>query len=122
MHQMPMTRSENMSRVRATENSVEILLRKELLRRGYRYRKNDKTVFGKPDIVFKGKRVAVFCDSKFWHGKEYLREGKLPKTNTEFWRNKLISNIKRDELVNKTLRKDSWIVIRLYDNGIFQRV
>lgn len=107
-----------MARIKATENSVEILLRKEIWRRGYRYRKNVKSVFGTPDVVFKAKKIAVFCDSKFWHGKEYLETGKLPATNTEFWKNKLLKNIARDRLVNKTLKKEGWIIIRLYDKDI----
>jgi len=114
----PISRSENMSRIRATENSVETLLRKELWRRGYKYRKNDKSVFGKPDIVMKSRKVAIFCDSKFWHGIEYLKEDKLPATNTAFWKEKLIKNINRDKLVNRTLRKEGWTIIRLYDKNI----
>ncbi|MCK5013671.1 MAG: very short patch repair endonuclease [Candidatus Omnitrophica bacterium] len=114
----PIGRSENMARIRATENAVEIMLRKELWRRGYRYRKNDKSVFGKPDIVMKSRKVAIFCDSKFWHGIEYLKDGKLPATNTAFWREKLTKNINRDKLVNRTLRKEGWTVIRLYDKNI----
>ncbi len=114
----PISRSENMSRIRATENTVEILLRKELWRLGYRYRKNDKSVFGNPDIVFKSRKIAVFCDSQFWHGIEFLREGKLPATNTEFWRVKLIKNIERDRLVNRTLKKEGWTIIRLCDKNI----
>ena len=107
-----------MSRIRATENTVEIMLRKELWRRGYRYRKNDKTVFGKPDIVFRSRKIAVFCDSKFWHGIEYLKEGRLPARNRKFWREKLTKNINRDRIVNRTLRKEGWTIIRLYDKNI----
>jgi len=118
----PMSRSENMSRIRATENSVEIILRKGLWRKGYRYRKNDKSVFGKPDIVFKNKKIAVFCDSKFWHGIDYLKGGKLPKTNRKFWREKLTRNIERDKIVNNTLKKEGWTIIRLYDKDIKKNV
>ena len=60
--------SYNMSRVKNKDSAIEVALRKELWSRGLRYRKNVKTVFGKPDIVFVGKKVAVFCDSEFWHG------------------------------------------------------
>ena len=116
------SRSENMSRIRATENSVEILLRQKLFSKGYRYRKNDKSVFGKPDIVFKSKKVAIFCDSKFWHGVEYLKEGKLPATNTAFWKEKLTKNVERDKLVNKTLRKQGWTILRFYDKDIRKNV
>ena len=107
-----------MSRIRATENAVEIMLRKELWRRGYRYRKNDRSVFGKPDVVLKTKKIAIFCDSRFWHGIEYIKEGKLPSTNKRFWKEKLIKNINRDKLVNRTLKKEGWTIIRLYDKNI----
>ena len=61
-------RHKNMQAIRCKDTKIEVLLRKELWSRGIRYRKNAKSVFGKPDIVFKGKKVAVFCDSEFWHG------------------------------------------------------
>ncbi len=70
-----MTRSENMKRIKSKDTSIEIMLRKALWKKGYRYRKNYKDVFGKPDLCFKGKKLAVFCDSEFWHGK-YLLESK----------------------------------------------
>ncbi len=60
-----MTRSENMSRIKSKNSQMEILLRSALWKKGLRYRKNDKTVYGKPDIVFKSKKIAIFCDSEF---------------------------------------------------------
>ena len=60
--------SYNMSRVKNKDSAIEVALRKELWSRGLRYRKNVKTIFGKPDIAFIGKKIAVFCDSEFWHG------------------------------------------------------
>jgi DNA mismatch endonuclease, patch repair protein len=61
------------------------ILRKELWKRGLRYRKNVKDIFGKPDIVFKSKKLVVFADSEFWHGKQLLEGKYIPKTNTKFW-------------------------------------
>lgn len=61
-------RHKNMQAVKNKDSQIEVMLRKELWRRGLRYQKNNKKVFGKPDIVFLGKKVAVFCDSDFWHG------------------------------------------------------
>ena len=58
----------NMRQVKDKDSKIEIMLRQELWRRGLRYRKNVTTIFGKPDIVFKGAKIAVFCDSEFWHG------------------------------------------------------
>lgn len=112
-----MSRSENMSRIRSKDTSIEILLRKELWKRGLRYRKNDGSVFGKPDIVFKVYKIAIFCDSEFWHGKKYL-EGKMPKTNKEYWKEKFKRNIERDKMVNKTLKDLNWIVFRFWDSEI----
>ncbi len=111
------SRSENMSRIRCKDTSIEISLRSELWKRGYRYRKNDKTVFGKPDIVFKGKKIAVFCDSEFWHGKKYLR-GEIPKTNRSFWKKKLERNIERDHEVSQYLLDHGWLVLRFWQNDI----
>jgi len=113
-----MSRSENMSHIRGKDTSIELILRKALWARGLRYRKDCKDVFGRPDICFKGKKVAVFCDSEYWHGK-YLMEGRyIPKTNTEFWVNKIRSNIERDIKVNQTLEKEGWTVLRFWGEEI----
>lgn len=113
-----MTRSENMSRIKSKNTTIEILLGKAMWKLGLRYRKNDKTVFGKPDFVFKKKKISVFCDSEFWHGK-YLLEGRyVPKTNTKFWIEKITKNIKRDKEVNEKLLSEGWIVIRLWEEVI----
>jgi len=114
----PISRSENMRRIKSKDTSIEVMLRKELWKRGLRYRKNAKDVFGKPDIVFKGRKVAVFADSEFWHGK-YLMEGKyIPKTNTEFWIEKIERNIERDKAVNQKLKDDGWKVFRFWESDI----
>lgn len=116
----PMTRSENMSRIRSKNTSIEVILRKELWKQGYRYRKNCKNIFGKPDICFLGKKVAVFADSEFWHGK-YLQEGKyIPKTNSEYWIPKIKRNIERDREVNQQLIDDGWIVLRFWGKEILK--
>ena len=118
----PISRSENMRRIKSKDTSIEILLRKELWKRGLRYRKNVKDVFGKPDIVFKGKKVAIFADSEFWHGK-YLMEGKyIPKTNTEFWVEKIKRNIERDKEVNKKLKNNGWTVLRFWESDIRKKL
>jgi len=118
----PISRSENMRRIKSKDTSIEILLRKELWKRGYRYRKNAKDIVGKPDIVFKGKKLAVFADSEFWHGK-YLMEGKyIPKTNTEFWVKKIERNIERDKEVNQKLKDDDWRVLRFWESDIRKKL
>ena len=114
----PMTRSENMSRIKCKDTSIENRLRKALWAKGVRYRKTCKDVFGKPDICFKGKKVAVFCDSEYWHGK-YLSEGRyVPKTNTEFWVNKIKKNMERDQQVNEKLAEKGWKVLRFWGEEI----
>ena len=104
-------------KIKSKDTSIELILRKELWRRGYRYRVNDGKVFGKPDIVFSRRKVAVFCDSEFWHGKKYLL-GERFKTNSDFWESKIKGNIKRDKEVNDRLKSEGWTVIRFWDKEI----
>ncbi len=118
----PEQRRKNMQAVKASGSEIEKLLCTELFKRGYRFRKNDKKVFGKPDIVFKKKKIAVFCDSEFWHGKNWKKAKKEIKTNKSFWYSKIEGNIKRDKTVNKQLKKDGWIVIRFWGKDIFKNV
>ena len=113
-----MTRSENMRRIKSKNTSIEILLRKELWKRGLRYQKNVKNIFGKPDIVFKGKKLAVFADSEFWHGKLLLAGEHIPKTNTEYWVSKIKRNIARDKEVNEELKNQGWTVLRFWEIDI----
>ncbi len=107
-----------MSRIRAKDTGIEVKLRKELWSRGIRYRKNVKTVTGKPDLAFIGKKVAVFCDSEFWHGYDWEnRKGQL-KTNREFWIAKIERNMERDAEVNDILEKEGWTVLRFWGKEI----
>ena len=114
----PRKRSEIMARVRSSDTKPEIALRKALWGRGYRYRKNVKKVPGKPDICFMGLKIAIFCDSEFWHGKYYLENRRIPKSNTNFWVSKFKRNIARDEEVNATLVSMGWIVLRFWEDDI----
>lgn len=112
------TRTENMSRIKSKDTSIETMLRKELWRRGFRYRKNYKDVYGKPDICFKSKKIAIFCDSEFWHGKQLLEGKYIPKTNTKFWIDKITRNIERDNEVNNFLEKEGWTILRFWESDI----
>lgn len=114
----PRKRSEIMALVRSSDTKPEIALRKSLWGRGYRYRKNVKKVPGKPDICFMGLKIAIFCDSEFWHGKYYLENRRIPKSNTNFWVSKFKRNIARDEEVNATLVSMGWIVLRFGEDDI----
>jgi len=111
-----------MQAIRGKDTSIEIMLRKELWDRGIRYRKNCKDIIGKPDIVFKGKKVAVFCDSEFWHGYDWENRKDSIGTNRDFWINKIERNIQRDNEVNESLKKDGWIVLRFWGKQIKKNV
>lgn len=108
----------NMRQVKNKDSEIEITLRKELWRRGLRYRKNVKTITGKPDIVFKGKKVAVFCDSEFWHGYDWEHRNLEIKSRREFWVPKIERNMKRDREVSEMLEADGWIVLRFWGKQI----
>lgn len=118
----PLTRSQQMALVKSKNTSFEMMLRRELWRRGLRYRANDKTIFGKPDVVFKGKKIAVFVDSEFWHGKDYPHGRNIPKENNDYWIKKIERNIARDKEVNRTLKKEGWKVIRIWSKDLKKNV
>jgi DNA mismatch endonuclease (patch repair protein) len=108
----------NMQRVKNRDSDIEQILRKELWRRGLRYRKNVKSVFGKPDIAFIGKKVAVFCDSEFWHGYDWEHKNLEIKSRREFWIPKIERNMERDREVTSTLESEGWIVLRFWGKEI----
>lgn len=110
--------SYNMSRVKNKDSAIEVALRKELWSRGLRYRKNVKTVFGKPDIVFVGKKVAVFCDSEFWHGYNWEVKQDEIKSHRDFWIPKIERNMKRYKEVNAALEAEGWKVLRFWGDEI----
>ena len=111
-------RQRNMQAVKNKDSEIELLLRKELWSRGLRYRKNSKRVFGHPDIVFMGKKIAVFCDSEFWHGYDWVHKKEDIKSRRDFWIPKIERNIQRDIEVNETLRSEGWTVLRFWGKEI----
>ncbi len=118
---MPKTKEQisyNMQRVKNKDSKIELLLRKELWRRGLRYRKNVSGIYGHPDIAFLGKKIAVFCDSEFWHGYDWENRKDDFKSNRDFWIAKIKRNIERDEEVNKHLREEGWTVLRFWGKEI----
>lgn len=110
--------SYNMSRIRGKDTKIELMLRKELWSRGIRYRKNVNHIIGKPDIAFIGLKVAVFCDSEFWHGHNWKERKHAFKTNKEKWIAKIERNIERDGEVNRFLEGQGWTVLRFWGNEI----
>ena len=118
----PEQRKKNMRAVKNKDSQIELLLRKELWNRGLRYRKNVSNIYGKPDIAFIGKRVAVFCDSEFWHGHNWdIRKNDF-KSHQEFWIPKIERNMQRDIEVTKKLESDGWLVLRFWGNEIKRNV
>ena len=99
-----------MAAVKNKDTDIELILRKSLWREGLRYRVSNKLP-GRPDIVFLGKKVAVFCDGCFWHGCPKCRE--IPDQNREFWVKKIKTNKERDQRVNEQLTAMGWKVLRL---------
>ena len=114
----PEQRRKNMQAVKNKDSKIELLIRKELWDRGIRYRKNSTKIFGKPDIVFIGKKIAVFCDSEFWHGYNWEERKKDFKSHQEFWIPKIERNIERDKEVTEELESEGWTVLRFWGNEI----
>lgn len=114
--------SYNMRQVKNKDSAIELALRHELWNRGLRYRKNFGKVFGHPDIVFIGKKIAVFCDSEFWHGYKWEERKKDFKSHQEFWISKIERNIQRDTEVTAKLLEDGWAVLRFWGNEIKKNV
>lgn len=105
-----------MGRIRGKDTKIEIVTRKALWRKGFRYRKNSTQFFGKPDIVFKKYKTVIFLDSCFWHGCKI--HGTWPKTRKLFWQNKLGKNKQRDQEVNRYYKKINWNVLRVWEHSI----
>lgn len=103
-----------MSRIRHTNTKLELLVRKYLFLQGYRFRVKNK-LFGKPDIVFHSRKIAIFVNGCFWHKHKGCKLSYVPKTNAVFWSNKLSSNAERDIKVNKKLSSLGWKIIRVWE-------
>ena len=116
----PEQRHKNMQHIRSKNTSIECILCKELWRRGFRYRKNYKKLPGKPDIVLTKYKIAIFCDSEFFHGKDWdlLKEQLSRGKNPEFWIEKIQKNIERDNKVNIELNWMGWKVLRFWGKDI----
>ena len=114
----PETRSRIMRSVRTQETAAEERLATALRRLALRFRRNDSRVFGKPDFVFPARRLAVFVDGDFWHGRSWIENGAAPATNARFWIQKFDRNIARDRLVERRLRRNGWSVLRLWGSDV----
>lgn len=116
-------RHKNMSHIKSKDTSIEVKLRKALWSRGYRYRKNYNELPGKPDIAITKYRIAIFCDSEFFHGKDWeVLKPQLQKgDNAEYWIPKIQRNRERDDEINKKLLFLGWTVIRFWGRDIMKK-
>lgn len=118
----PQIVSYTMSRIRSKDTTIELRLRRALWAKGYRYRVNVRGLPGTPDIVFPRARVAVFCDSSFWHGHDWEDKKKRLAANREFWIAKIERNMARDRRVAGKLREAGWRVLRFWDADIQKKL
>ena len=107
-------RSQIMAKISGKETKPEIIVRKFLFSKGYRYRKNAKSLPGKPDIVLPKYKTVIFIHGCFWHGHKKCKAAKLPDTNLSFWKAKIDGNIKRDATKKKELKKLGYKVITVW--------
>jgi len=109
------TRSYNMSQIKGSNTKPEILVRKFLFSKGFRYRINDKKLPGKPDIVLPKYKTVIFVNGCFWHGHENCKYFTLPKTRTEWWKEKIKKNIENDLNKQTQLRNLEYKVLIIWE-------
>lgn len=112
------TRSKIMRAIKSKDTKEEILLSKALWRQGYRYRKNNRKVFGTPDLTFRKEKIAIFVDGEFFHGYNWDEKKHQINSNREYWIPKIERNIERDKKVNEFLIKNGWNVIRFWSSYV----
>ena len=115
-------RHKNMKNIKSKDTKIEIVLRKALWNKGYRYRKNYNKLPGKPDIVLTKYKIAIFCDGEFFHGKDWtIKENRFNNSNNgEYWKKKINRNIERDNEVDKELNELGWTVVRFWEKDILK--
>ena len=115
-------RRRNMQAIRNKDTKAEKKLAKELWAIGHRYRKNNKTVFGRPDITFKDLKIAIFVDSEYFHGRNWEINKHRIQTNQAFWWAKIEGNMRRDRIVVGELTKTGWKVLRFWDTEVHKNL
>ena len=118
----PEQRHKNMVAVKSKGTEIENILAKALWHEGIRYRRNDKTIYGHPDLSNKSRKIAIFCDGEMWHGKDWETQKNEFKSNRDFWIPKIERNIERDKQVNDYLEQHGWAVIRLWETEIKKNI
>ena len=114
-HITPEHRSWNMSRIKGKDTEIEIKVRSWLFSKGFRFRKNDKRYPGKPDIVLPKYRTVVFINGCFWHRHVGCKYATMPKTRTEYWKEKFERNVENDRLHRSQLEQMGWNVITVWE-------
>jgi len=113
-------RRKNMQNIKSQGTNAERLVMRELRRRKIYFAKNVTLITGKPDIVFRKRKIAVFIDSDFWHG--HPKRLIMPKTNRKYWTLKIARNRQRDKDVNKRLKKGGWKVLRIWEHDVKKNI
>ena len=111
----PKKRSWNMSRIKGKDTSIEIKVRKYLFSQGFRFRKNVKTLPGKPDIVLPKYNTVIFVHGCFWHRHPQCKDATTPKTRTDFWLKKFEQNVRNDFLNKEALVNEGWRVLTIWE-------
>lgn len=109
-------RRRNMQNIRSKDTLPELKLEQELKNRRLHFARHVKSLPGKPDFVFRRKKVAVFVDSDFWHG--HSSRGVMPKSNRGYWKEKIRRNKKRDKVVTAELKNQGWVVVRIWEHNL----
>lgn len=104
-----------MSRIRGKDTKIEVEVRKYLFAKGFRFRKNDKRFPGKPDVVLPKYKTVIFVNGCFWHMHEGCKQGRLPKSNLDYWREKLEKNVANDKIHEQQLTEMGWNTITLWE-------
>jgi len=110
----PQKRSWVMSRIRGTNTKIDLKMKKMLADAGYSFEMYPK-MFGNPDFAHKRKRIAIFCDGDFWHGYRYFEKKRPAK---KYWRDKIETNMRRDQRYSRKLRREGWSVLRIWEHDI----
>ncbi len=118
----PEQRKKTMKSIKAEDTKAEMLLRKALWHKGYRYYKNYKKLPGKPDIVLIRAKVAIFVDGEFWHGYNWEENRDRIKSNREYWVPKIEKNMERDKKVDQVLENAGWVVLRFWSRDVLKKL
>ncbi len=111
-----------MSKIRGTNTSIEVLCRKYLFARGFRYRKNVRSLPGTPDIVLNKYKTVIFVNGCFWHHHEGCKKARIPKTHVDFWQKKIDKNLSNDQLHKQQLEFLGWQVITIWECNLTRKL